>query len=202
MKQNRTKIGLMLLALIPILEITANSASGAVALGHIADNISGLGRRPYGDVLQAYLRIHPLPVNGIPVDSILLGPFPITDGNVNREIWPSDDPDDWTAFMQHLTNGFNESLYLGHATYTSGGPSANVGRFEGPHPTMASWGLGEPDLSGFTIEFIRLEATGYSAVGKHYSYQRWEFWGSPVPEPATLSLLALGGLVLIKRKRN
>ena len=192
----------LLLVLILIVEVTRTTASGAVVLGHFADSISGLGRPPYGDVLQAYLRIQPRSVDGSPVDSIQLGPFPIVDGNVVREIWPSDDLDNWTVFMEHLTNGINESLYIGHTTDVRNGPVANVGRYEGPHPTMATWGLGEPDLAGYTIEFLQLQAIGSSTIGRHSSYQRWVFWGTPVPEPATLSLLAIGGFSLIRHRRR
>ncbi len=200
MTSHRAKPCLAALALLLAMGITGSIAAGAEALGHIADTVSGLGRRPYGDVLQAYLGVMPHPDTGLPSEMVRFGSFGITGDGVSLELRREDDPDGWDALTRHLTNGLNESLYLGHTTSAHGGPVANVGRHEGPHPTMATWGLGEPDLAEWTIEFIRLQASGTSGVGSHWSYQRWEFWGNPIPEPVTMTLLAFGGLVLLKRK--
>jgi len=51
-------------------------------------------------------------------------------------------------------------------------------------------------------------AVGHSLPGNHgdkdydSGIDNWTFTVNPVPEPATLSLLALGGLVILRRRRS
>lgn len=74
--------------------------------------------------------------------------------------------------------------------------------------TYASEGLGDPFLSGFG-EFtmagtdawkLLVVDDGGSAGGG--SFESWTLRGTVVPEPATLSLLALGGIAALRRRRK
>lgn len=57
------------------------------------------------------------------------------------------------------------------------------------------------------LEWFLVEATGINDAGQIIAYGERASWGdhafllTPIPEPATLSLLALGGLVALRRWR-
>jgi hypothetical protein len=62
---------------------------------------------------------------------------------------------------------------------------------------------GLPTLDGSETYTIILKARG-TGYGHHKSLQAFELSGdiTPIPEPATMSLLALGGLAMLRRRRR
>lgn len=127
--------------------------------------------------------------------------------------WPDNDSGnfDFTSvnsneFLQLsfiVTNGVDDDL--GFLIRT---PDGNLGG--GHSGTESSFGLGTPDLVGNQIDFIRLVVhdlsiqpfmSPFAGEGIQWdAHITWEFWGTPIPEPATVCLLALGALILRKRR--
>jgi hypothetical protein len=109
---------------------------------------------------------------------------------------------DFAEFAQLVTDGHNDFIVtLGYVFACGGG---------GPGYQEADVLGGDPDLSGTRLEFVRLIVADLTlepqehpcncGTSIHYDANLiWEFWGTPVPEPAAIVLLTVGLLFLSRR---
>lgn len=140
-------------------------------------------------------------------------PPPLNEVRLGDDLWWEDgqsgmvdfdidgDPE-FAEFASRLTDGVDEVLFiLVEGTRGGGGP----GGFE------SAWLERSPDLVGNQLDFIRLIVENVSlepwedpyggGLGvRHNVDLRYEFWGHPIPEPTSLSLLAIGALALVRRR--
>jgi hypothetical protein len=102
-----------------------------------------------------------------------------------------------------LTDGLDELLYVLVLGPDGGGAAVHYESY---------WGFGAPDLVGNRVDLIRWSVDDLSieldvdpVLGDYYAYElttAYEFWGEPIPEPATLTLLAVGALTLVGQRRG
>ena len=100
----------------------------------------------------------------------------------------SNEPD-FNDVVAYLTNGENDYIWLYHWCDGYGG---------GQGTSEEWWGIGDPDLAGFDIDFIRLRVNSlsiswlYTEFGTytHMTHNAtWEIWGSlPAPIRATIGV--------------
>lgn len=107
----------------------------------------------------------------------------------------------FTRMVESITDGMSEPMFF----Y---GSAWNCNQILTPSPfIMEAMVFQTPtDLIGNNIDFIRLTVNdlGIDQMGEmsHYSLSvSYEFWGTPVPEPATLVLLGVPVFILRHRRR-
>ena len=108
--------------------------------------------------------------------------------------------ENFAAFAALLTNGQDDRISW-VAEYLSTPSFYGMYWKEGPESRC---GLGAPDLAGNQLDFVRITATDIHFVphGQYCETQfktTYEFWGTPLPEPASAALLACGVLLLRRR---
>jgi hypothetical protein len=111
---------------------------------------------------------------------------------------------EFSQLSQLVTNGLDDeiSLLWYNDFYGSGGIMWPESQF----------GFGNPDLAGNQIDFIRLVVHDLSIqpysdppYGEGLQWNAhitWEFWGIPLPEPASALLLLCGSILLRRRARS
>ena len=108
------------------------------------------------------------------------------------------------ALASLVTNGYDDEIGL--LTYNEFYGSQGSAALE------SQWGFGNPDLAGNQIDFIRLvvhdltiqpydDGPPFGEGLEWNGHITWEFWGTPVPEPASAMLLFLTATLLLRRGR-
>ncbi len=120
----------------------------------------------------------------------------LEDGQTGSYVFTPANTSSFDGFVTHLTDGVDGFLGRGY-TFQSGGSGM------GYSSESSAFGT-DTDLIGYEIDSIRLFVDELSVSSHDTGYDfsadvTWEFWG--VPEPATLSLLVLGGLLVTSRRR-
>jgi hypothetical protein len=112
---------------------------------------------------------------------------------------------EFVDFVQLVTNGLDDEISLLTWNDFYGG-SGHMG-------TESAWGFGDPDLAGNQIDFIRLVVHDLTAqpynpgppAGDGLQWNghiTWEFWGTPLPEPAAALPLLMASLLLRRKTRS
>ncbi len=96
-----------------------------------------------------------------------------------------------TYDVRYSTDGFGSSTSIGSGALTKDGTWYSV---------AANTGLPDTGLTG-TVSF-RMYGSGANSAGKDWLHDNVTVNGSVIPEPATLGLLVLGGLTLLRRRRK
>ena len=131
-----------------------------------------------------------------PLDPVSLGDTIIWEpGDSGTVDFNSDNDINFDEFAERVTDGIDEVIGWGFI-------SGEYDHFT-PFPESL-WFYPGPDLVGNQLDFFRLNIRsvevpeGFSGVVVDAAY---EFWGHPIPEPATGLLLAAGVALLSCRKR-
>lgn len=98
-----------------------------------------------------------------------------------------------------LTNGVDDYLFF-ITIWPNEGGGGGGGR-------ESEFGFGSPDFVGYEIDRIRLIVHAVQIEPGEDGYfadveVTYEFYGSPIPEPSVIMLLAFGGSVLLRTQRG
>ena len=120
-------------------------------------------------------------------------------GDIGHYDFTADNNSDFADIVAGFTNDQDDTI--GASVTINGGGllgslSPESGRFHWPN---------HPDMAGQNIDFIRLVVNDVSLIhADNYVDEdisvTWQFWS--VPEPSTICLLGIGGMILRKRKAN
>jgi hypothetical protein len=148
--------------------------------------------------VEFYLGIDgPVPLCYIPIGRGLAS---WSDGESGSyEISPYSEPN-WSEFCDSLTNGLDDHLLLLSEMYGAEGGGGPVWSESGLFPAGH-------DLAGNQLDLVRLDVSNVYiwTIDPATQHQGWtadvtyEFWGEPIPEPATMSLLLFGSVLLLPK---
>jgi len=104
----------------------------------------------------------------------------------------------FAQFTQRLTDGSDDYLFLMTAPM-------NCAADQGTARHESIWLNARPDLIGNSIDSIVLYVSNVhiQIVGAGQDWDadvRWQFWGTPTPEPAAIFLLVVGAAVVLPRR--
>lgn len=136
-------------------------------------------------------------------EAYVLSHFTMTSNNDsigrNPDVWSiqgSNDGSSWSnifAFSDDDATATGSRLYAGNSPWTA---NDQVIRWDGDGADFA-----EPDA--YSWFRLRMDsAAGWTGTGGQLSVAELELFGTPIPEPSNLALLALGCLGLIRRRRS
>jgi hypothetical protein len=126
------------------------------------------------------------------------------DGAFGSYDFTSSNSPEFSDLVQILTNGIdNEISVLTYNDFYGG--SGFIGN-------ESAWGFGNPDLAGNQIDFIRLvvhdltiqpynPGPPFGGGLQWNGHITWEFWGTPLPEPASAFLLLCGSALFRRTPR-
>jgi hypothetical protein len=198
------------LIVVIVLSLSCPALAGPVLLGSFG-GVAGSGATELTDP-RAQLGLLVTPFGdtgeGVSLDNILFSTGFLRDGESGEYWFDADTIPKVAEFGEVLTNGTNDLMGI----LTVWAESVHVG-IRGDSESFflgRDTSVGElPDFVGFRLDSIRLivrdvtiepfvvrEQEGLLARFD-FSY---EFYGSPIPEPGTCGLLAIGSLALWKRK--
>lgn len=172
------------------------STAGPVLLASFPDSGSVAASPNPGGAVEIVLR-HQSVLDGFRVHELGRGVL-WNDGAAGTLDFALASAPDFAAFVDGFTNAVDD-----YVTVLIEWPDVGGGGSIDPESDL---GLGSPDLYGNELEFVRLVVhdlritpwlDGFAAdVDLTY-----EFYGTPIPEPAALMLLALGSLAVLRRRR-
>lgn len=103
----------------------------------------------------------------------------------------------FASFASLATNGSNNAISIGFHN-PSGSSQSLTSEFELLTWGFAVPGVGAPDFAGFTLTRIEVLGSSLTSLG-HGVFEvstNYSVFGNPVPEPATVALLAIGATAL------
>lgn len=189
------------------LSCTAAANGGPVLLGSF-DAFTNGGSAPHSDprlqfILQLPTTFPPNEFFGLGMDRDIFW----EDGDLGSAYFDASNDSAFESFALHATDGV-EDLFMLSTLFPSGGGDGNIG--------MESQLFGViPDLIGNTLDYVELKVfdvridpwipdpeTHPEIEGFTFeAFPRYEFYGTPVPEPAMLCLLATGtGMYPVMRR--
>jgi hypothetical protein len=149
-----------------------------------------------------------LPQESVDLEDILFSRQFLSDGESGAFIFDRETDPLFQPFADLLTNGVDDSINLVSVwgkMIQAGIRGDSESFFFGRDTTIGQ----PPDFFGYRLDWIRLEITDVHIDPFVVKEQEgliatfdftYEFYGSPVPEPGTCALLALGSFVFWKRK--
>lgn len=109
---------------------------------------------------------------------------------------------DFAAFAGLITNANNEAIYLG--INVPGGTGSQTLTAELPlfqNAFFVAPGAGNPDLAPYTLTRIVILGSSFQSTGDGGFEAGVDFSFYGIPTPGTTSLLAMGALVTLRRRR-
>lgn len=189
----------------------SNVVCGEPVLIDSIDRVDGSGRTGLTDP-RAQLGIIVLSIDDPPVpvtiNMILFSNSFLQDGESGVFEFDESTSSLFSSFAGLLTNGVDDEIVF----ITMWPESGQVGILGAPESFFFERSFGEPpDLVGFTLDSIRLQIRDVSiesftvrdqdGLRAIFDY-RYEFYGTPIPEPSTFVIAATGMLMMLRSLRR
>jgi len=183
-----------------VLSFAKHTPAAPILLGSLTGSASGASA-PETELRVAIVLQH----------DVVVAPFQLrlgegiwwVDGDSGTIDFSSENDENFDELGARLTDGVDELLFIFVLAASRGGV--------GNGWPESVWLDGSPDLVGNRLDFIRLivhelSVDPYTSPFGGLEGTQWdvdwtyEFWGKPVPEPTSLSLLAIGAVALVRRR--